>query len=82
MVIHLAKTGSDQGADVYMEYILHNAIITEYNVTANRNDPHRPYEHITVSFVDLEVKYTPYDEDGHAMAPIAVGFDTATNTKR
>lgn len=37
---------------------------------------------MTISFLDAEVKYTPYDEDGNALAPIAVAFDTATNTKR
>jgi len=39
-------------------------------------------EAISVSFVEMEVKYTPYDEDGNQIAAIAVGFDTATNTKK
>lgn len=82
VVIHLTKTGTGTGADVYMEYTLKNALISSYQVTANAQDTYRPLEVITISFVDLEVKYTPYDEDGNALAAIAVGFDTATNTKR
>lgn len=82
VVIRLSKTGTGSGADVYMEYTLKNALISDYSVAANGQDEQRPLETLTISFVDLEVKYTPYDEDGAAMAAIAVGFDTATNTKR
>lgn len=82
VVIHLTKTGSGSGADVYMEYTLKNALISNYQVSATSQDTGRPVEVLTISFVDLEVKYTPYDEDGKAEAAIAVGFDTASNTKR
>ncbi len=82
IIIHLTKTGSGSGADVYMEYKLKNALISSYNVSGDSQDTDRPMEHLTISFIDAEVKYTPYDEDGNALAAIAVGFDTATNTKR
>ncbi|SRR5690554_5790409 len=82
VVIHLSKTGTGSGADVYMEYTLKNALISNYQVSAAAQETGRPTEVLTISFVDLEVKYTPYDEDGKAEAAIAVGFDTATNTKR
>lgn len=65
-----------------MEYTLKNAIISDYHVSGSKLNPNRPLEHITISFTEVEVKYTPYDEDGNAQAPIAVGFDTATNTKK
>ena len=80
--IHLTKTGTGGGADVFMEYTLKNALISDYSVSAGSQDNHRPSETVTISFVDVEVKYTPYDEDGTAQAAIAVGYDTATNTKR
>ena len=80
--IHLSKTGTGSGADVYMEYTLKNALISNYQVAAGSQNSDRPKETITISFVDVEVKYTPYDEDGNAEAAIAVGFDTATNTNR
>lgn len=82
MKIHLTKTGAGSGADVFMEYTLKNAIISDYHVSGSKLNPNRPLEHITISFTEVEVKYTPYDEDGNAQAPIAVGFDTATNTKK
>lgn len=82
VVIHLTKTGTGTGTDTFMEYTLKNALISDYQVSANSQDESRPTETLTISFVDIEVKYTPYDEDGNAMAAIAVGFDTATNTKR
>ncbi len=80
--IHLSKTGTGSGSDVYMEYTLKNALISNYSVDANSQSTSRPTETITVSFVDVEVKYTPFDEDGNAEASIAKGFDTASNTKR
>lgn len=82
MKIHLTKTGTGGGADVFMEYTLKNAIISDYQVSGSKSNPNRPLEHITISFVEVEVKYIPYDEDGNAQAAIAVGFDTATNTKK
>lgn len=82
VVIHLTKTGTGSGTDTYMEYTLKNALISHYSVSANGQDTARPLEQLTVSFVDIEVKYTPHDEDGNALAAVAVGFDTATNTKR
>lgn len=80
--IHLSKTGTGSGADVYMEYTLKNALISSYSVNAVGQDTARPTETLTISFVDVEVKYTPYDENGNAEAAIAVGYDTATNKKR
>ncbi|MCC5810924.1 MAG: type VI secretion system tube protein Hcp [Ectothiorhodospiraceae bacterium] len=82
VVIHLTKTGSGSGTDVYMEYTLKNALITNYTVNANAQSNERPTENLTISFIDIEVKYTPYKDDGSADASIAVGYDTATNTKR
>ena len=82
VVIHLSKTGTGSGADVYMEYTLKNALISNYQVSAHSQDTNRPLEVLTISFVDIEVKYIPYDEDGNALSPLTVGFDTATNTKR
>lgn len=80
--LHLTKTGTGSGADVYLEYTLKNSLICDYTVGGSAQDTKRPMEHITISFVELEVKYIPYDEDGAAKAAIAVGFDSATNIKK
>jgi len=79
--IYLTKTGTGQGADVYMVYTLKNAIISHYSVQASGKKTGRPSEKIVISFVGLQIRYTPYDENGNMSAPIAVGFDTSTNTK-
>lgn len=82
VVIHMTKTGDGGGADVYMEYTLRNALVTQYEMDAEAEDDERPEETLTISFTDIETRYTPYDDDGNAMSPIAVGFDTATNKRR
>lgn len=79
--IHLTKTGTGSGSDTFMEYILHHAIVSDYQMAAWNDDLDRPIEKIKISFVKLETRYTPYDEDGLANAALAVAFDTATNTK-
>ncbi|PCH60066.1 MAG: hypothetical protein COC05_05370 [Gammaproteobacteria bacterium] len=80
--LHLTKTGSGSGADSYMEYTLKNAIISGYDVGGVAGDTDRPTETITISFVELEAKYIPYDDDGNPTSPDVVGFDTATNTRK
>lgn len=80
--LRLTKTGKGDGSDVYMEYILKNALISEYVVGGDEDDTQRPLETITISFVEVDVRYTPYDEDGNAESPLAGGFNTATNTKK
>ena len=82
VIIHFTKTGKGGGADVYLELRLKNALISGYSFVGQSQGVNRPRETITLSFVEMEVKYTPYNEDGNAMAPISVGFDTATNTKK
>lgn len=80
--LHLTKTGKGSGADVFMEYTLRNALISNYKVGGTAGEVYRPIESITISFVEMEAKYIRYDEDGNAISPDIVGFDTATNTKK
>ena len=82
VVIHLTKTGTGSGADVFMEYTLKNAIISSYRVNARSQGKGRPMELIGLSFAEVELKYVPYDQDGNPLAGIAVAFDASTNTKR
>jgi len=81
IIIHLTKTGSGSGADTFMEYTLHNALISDYKMAAWDDDLDRPIEKLKISFVKLETRYTPYDENGAAEAALAVAFNTATNMK-
>ncbi|MGH1441430.1 MAG: Hcp family type VI secretion system effector [Cellvibrionaceae bacterium] len=79
--IHLTKTGQGNGSDVFMSYTLRNSIISGYRVIAHKDDLNRPNEEIRISFTAIETRYTPYDENGVAQAPAAIGFDTKTNTQ-
>ena len=74
----MTKTGAGDGADVFIEYTLYNALFMQMNTTHNGL---RPVEKIKISFTSIAVKYITYDEDGNAKAPEIVGFNTATNTK-
>jgi len=78
---HLSKTGQGSGADSFIEYTLHNALVSDYKVAAFNDDTDRPIEKVKISFVKLEIRYIPYDEDGNAEAALAVAFDTAKNMK-
>lgn len=82
VVLELTKTGAGSGADVFMTYTLRNALLSNYDVESSNRRNSRPTELLTLSFVDIEVKYTPYDEGGNALAPLAVGFNTATHERR
>ena len=75
------KTGTGDGAHVFLEYTLDNAVISSLHVEATNDSGYRPVEQLTISFTKLTTKYISYDEDGNQEAPIVVGFDTATNTK-
>jgi len=81
VTLHLTKTGAGSGADVYMQYTFHNAIVCEYKMAAWGQDTDRPIEKIKISFTKLEVRYTPYDDNGIAKSPMSVAFDITTNTK-
>ncbi|MBI3897376.1 MAG: type VI secretion system tube protein Hcp [Gammaproteobacteria bacterium] len=82
ITLELTKTGQGQGADTYMAYTLKKALISHYGVGGNAQDITRPMETLTISFTSIETRYTPYDDNGKVTAPMSVGFDTATNTKR
>ena len=81
-LLRLTKTGTGSGGDIYMEYILKNALIFRCDVGGTDKNVKRIIKNITISFVEIGVRYTPYDEDGNAQSPISVGFNTATNTKK
>lgn len=81
LTLHVTKTGSGNGSDTFLEYTLRNALVSGYEVYACSQARQRPSEELTISFTSLEMRYTPYDDDGNPEAPIAVGFDPTTNKK-
>lgn len=82
ITIHFTKTGTGSGSDPFLEYVLHNALISDYHVSAQSGDVERPTEELIISFQELEIKYVTYDNDGNVISPVVVAFDTSTNTKK
>lgn len=82
IILEVTQSGQGAGTNPYMRYVLKNALISSYSLDATAQDISRPLERVTLSFTGLEVRYTPYDQDGKALAPISVSFDAASNTKK
>ena len=79
--IYMTKTGAGDGSEVFMEYTLKNALLSQMDTEAMKYGNVRPVEIIKISFTSMTVKYVQYDEDGNMVAPQVVGFDTKANTK-
>ncbi|PCH59462.1 MAG: hypothetical protein COC05_06925 [Gammaproteobacteria bacterium] len=75
------KTGTGNGADPFIEYTLHNAIVSHYAVDADGDPGLIPREHLRLSFTAVEVRYTSYDDKGNIITSASQGFDAATNTR-
>lgn len=71
--IHLVSTGSP--GNTYVEYTLHNALISGYSVSTGGD---RPSESVSISFTKLEYKFIPYDDKNKAGTPVSVSYDLAT----
>ncbi len=71
--IHLVSTGSP--GNTYVEYKLHNALISGYSVSSGGD---RPSESISINFTKIEYKHIPYDQANKAGTPVTVSYDLAT----
>ena len=81
VTLRLTRTGDGVGATVYAEYILHNALVSEYTVRARGQGDARPLEVLCLSFTAMEMTYVGQDADGSALAPVVVGFDPQQNQR-
>ncbi len=80
--IRLTKSGNGTGADVFMAFMIRNAVISAYETKAKSRRNERPWEKVTVSFTDIEARYTPYSDKGEPLSPIVKGFDASRNQSR
>lgn len=72
--IHICQTG--ERIIPYMEYTLHNVLISHYGVQAIAKDGATvSEEHVSFNFDKIEMKYTPYDEKHNPQSPIPAGYD-------
>ena len=71
--IDLVTTGS--GGETYIEYILHNTLIASYTVGSSGD---RPTESITLNFTQMDVTYTPFNQDNQKQSPLRASYNVAT----
>lgn len=71
--IHLVTTGNP--GNTYIEYLLNNTLIANYSVDSSGD---RPIETIRLNFTQMQVKYTPYDQNNNPQSPMIASYDLAT----
>ena len=76
--IVLCRTNGDK-IEEYMKYTLTDALIASFSMSSAGEEP--PFESISLSYVHLEVSYTPRDEKGAGSSPVRVAYDLAKGTK-
>ncbi len=72
---------SDDGLQEYLQYILHDALISHYDisgVSVNKDD--EIYEKLHISFSRVEMKFTPIDGSNMPETPIVGGYDISEAT--
>ena len=72
--IHFCQGADGSNLQVFMEYKLENALISNYAVEADEENE-EVYEHVTVSFTTMKTVYTPYDATGRKGIPMASGYN-------
>jgi type VI secretion system secreted protein Hcp len=74
---HLVKTGQNE-LETYMEYTLTNGLISGYSVSTGGDSPS---ESLSFNFTKVEMKFTPYDNEGTAGDPVPAGYDVSAGKK-
>lgn len=88
--IYASETGEDNPE--FLRFTLRNVIISGYHIegesqnTLEADDKEAensstPTEVLTLNFDKIEMKYTPFDSEHNAQAPIHAGFDLETAEK-
>ncbi len=62
--IHLTRTSTDAGQVTYYAYELKNVQIVGYRIGGSGYSEHIPTEEISLSFEEIKVTYTEFDEGG------------------
>ena len=78
--IHFCQGADGSNLQVFMEYKLENALISNYSVKA-ANGSTEVEESVTISFTTMKTVYTPYDTTGKKGTPLASGYNI-TEAKR
>ena len=78
--IHFCQGADGSNLQVFMEYKLENALISNYSVNAEHGE-NVVTESLTISFTTMKTVYTPYDTTGKKGTPMASGYNI-TEAKR
>lgn len=70
VIIHLVMTGNP--GKTYIEWTLTNTLISNYSIITSGD---RPLESISLNFTQVEMKYTPYDDQNMSKSPISASYD-------
>ena len=73
VTIDLVTTGNP--GDLYMQYTLHNALISGYSCSSSGD---RPSESVSLNFTKIEMKYTQFDEKHKVVNNFPASYDLAT----
>lgn len=71
--IHLLRT-TEGNFETYMEYVLHNTLISGYSVSSGGD---RPMESITFNFTKIEMKYVMWGDDHAKGGNVPASYDLA-----
>ena len=78
--IHFCQGADGSNLQVFIEYKLENALISNYSVSAEHGE-NVVTESLTISFTTMKTVYTPYDTTGKKGTPMASGYNI-TEAKR
>jgi type VI secretion system secreted protein Hcp len=72
VTIDLVTTGNP--SDLYMQYKLHNALVSGYSVSTGGE---RPSESVSLNFTKIEMKYQQFDEKHKVVNNFPASYDLA-----
>lgn len=75
--IDLVRTNPDGTFATYLEFTLQNCMLSGYSCSSGGDAPSESW---TLSYTNVEYKYTPTNPDGTMGDPVPVGYDLPTTT--
>jgi len=79
--IHITRAMSDGTRVTYYAYELTNVVLTSYRVRVSTKDD-IPIEDISLSFEQIKVTYTKYDDTGRSQSIAEYSWDVVSNQPR
>jgi len=74
-VIHFVQTSGEGASQVYMEWEMHEPIISSFSISSGGE---RPDETVTINFTKVLMKYSQFDSGGKQVQATPKGWDLKT----